>query len=52
MDEVVYQGTERCRCVRAGGVLVDEGLEHERGVARPGVEVVRASRTRAGDDYT
>ena len=46
-DERVDEAAQRR--VRAGRVLVDDGLEDERGVARPCVEVIGARGARAGD---
>lgn len=48
LDEHVDEGREGG--VLAEGVLVDEGLEDEGGIADPGVEVVWVGGARAGDD--
>ena len=47
-DEVVYQGAQSC--VLARSVLVDDSLEDERRIARPGVQIVGVRRARASDD--
>ena len=49
-DELVDERAEGG--VGARRVLVDDGLEHERGVTGPGVRVVGVTRAGAGDDDT